>query len=102
MAIQVLVVDDHEMVRKGVASLLAGTGVRICGEAASDEEALRQAKKFQPDVVLLDVRLGPVSGIGLIKRIRSAAPDARVVMLTAFDNPAYVAQALSEGAHDLW
>jgi DNA-binding NarL/FixJ family response regulator len=96
----VLIADDHELVRKGLASLFKDSSVKICGEAESDEEAVRQARKLKPDVVLLDVRLGDADGLDVIKRIRSAAPAARVVMLSAFDNPTYVARAVAAGAHD--
>jgi DNA-binding NarL/FixJ family response regulator len=96
----VLIADDHEVVRKGLVSLFKDSEVRICGEATSDEEAVRQARKLKPDVVLLDVRFGDTDGIEAIKRIRSAAPAARVVMLSAFDNPTYVARAVAAGAHD--
>jgi DNA-binding NarL/FixJ family response regulator len=96
----VLIADDHELVRKGLASLFKDSPVKICGEAASDEEAVRLARKLKPDVVLLDVRLGEADGLDVVKRIRSAAPDARVVMLSAFDNPTYVARAVAAGAHD--
>lgn len=96
----VLIADDHEVVRKGLVSLFKDSVVRICGEAASDEEAVRQARKLKPDVVLLDVRMGEADGLDAIKRIRSAAPTTRVVMLSAFDNPTYVARAVASGAHD--
>jgi DNA-binding NarL/FixJ family response regulator len=58
------------------------------------------ARRHKPDVVLLDVRMDGKDGIDAIKRIRSAAPNARVVMLSAFDNSTYVARAVSAGAHD--
>jgi DNA-binding NarL/FixJ family response regulator len=99
-ATSVLIADDHEVVRKGLSSLLADSGVRICGEAATEEEAVRQARKLKPDVVLLDVRFGDADGLDVIKRIRAAAPAAKVVMLSAFDNPTYVARAVAAGAHD--
>jgi len=96
----VLIADDHELVRKGLASLFQGSPIKICGEAATDEDAVRQARKLKPDVVLLDVRFGEADGLDVIKRIRSAAPAARVVMLSAFDNPTYVARSVAAGAHD--
>ena len=92
MAISVLIVDDHEIVRQGLISLMR--------EAATPDEAIRQARKLHPDVVMLDVRLGDRDGLDVIKRIRAAAPGVRVVMLSAFDNPTYVARAVSAGAHD--
>jgi DNA-binding NarL/FixJ family response regulator len=96
----VLIVDDHEVVRRGLVSLFAESPVRVCGEAATSDEAVRQARKHKPDVVLLDVRLGEADGLDAIKRIRSAAPATKVVMLSAFDNPTYVARAVAAGAHD--
>jgi DNA-binding NarL/FixJ family response regulator len=100
MAISVLIVDDHEIVRQGLVSLVRDSAIRICGEAATPEEAIRQARKLHPDVVLLDVRLGNRDGLEVIKRLRTASPGVRVVMLSAFDNPTYVARAVSAGAHD--
>ena len=95
-----LIVDDHEVVRQGLKSLFAGSSIEVCGEAKSEEEAVRQARKLRPDVVLLDVRLGDADGLACIQRIRGAAAQARIVMFSAFDNPTYVARAVAAGAHD--
>ncbi|MEX0669103.1 MAG: response regulator transcription factor [Pirellulales bacterium] len=100
MALKLLIVDDHEIVRQGLISLFGDSGIRVCGEAASAEEAVRQARKHKPDVVLLDVRLKDDDGLDVIKRLRAACPAVRVVILSAFDNPTYVARAVSAGAHD--
>lgn len=100
MAIKVLVVDDHEVVRQGLASVFKDSSARIVGEAVNPDDAVKQARKLKPDVVLLDVRLGDKDGIEAIRRIRSAAPTARVVVLSGFDNPTYIARAVSAGAHD--
>jgi DNA-binding NarL/FixJ family response regulator len=99
-AISLLIADDHEVVRNGLASLFADSPIEVCGEATSPEEAVRHARKLKPDVVLLDVRFGEVDGLEAVRKIRSAAPAARVVMLSAFDNPTYVARAVAAGAHD--
>jgi DNA-binding NarL/FixJ family response regulator len=99
-ATSLLIADDHEVVRKGLVSLFADSAIAICGEASSPDEAVRQARKLKPDVVLLDVRFGETDGLEAVKRIRSAAPAARVVILSAFDNPTYVARAVAAGAHD--
>jgi DNA-binding NarL/FixJ family response regulator len=105
MAVTLLVVDDHEIVRHGLESVFKGSDVRVCGEASSAEEAVRQARKHKPDVVLLDVLLtgnqsGSSDSLDIIKKLRSVAPGVRVVMFSAFDNPTYVARAVSAGAHD--
>ena len=100
MPTRLLIVDDHEMVRRGIAQMVASADVQVVGEAADGEAAVAAARRHKPDVVLLDVRMGEKGGIEAIKRIRSAAPNARVVMLSAFDNPTYLARAVSAGAHD--
>jgi len=100
MAIKLLVVDDHEVVCRGVESMLRDSVVRVCGTADSVEDAVRQARRHKPQVVLLDVRVGDALGMDAIKRITTAAPGVRVVMFSAFDNPTYVARAAAAGAHD--
>lgn len=100
MATTVLIADDHEIVRRGLASIFKDSGVRIVAEAATGAEAVRLARRHKPDVVLLDVRLGTEDGLDSIKRLRTAVPTARVVAFSAFDNPTYVARAVSAGAHD--
>jgi DNA-binding NarL/FixJ family response regulator len=96
----VLVVDDHAIVRQGLASVFKDSGVRIVGEAEDADEAVRLARKLQPDVVLLDVRLNSVDGLDAIRTIHAAAPNTRVVVLSAFDSNTYIARAISAGAHD--
>jgi len=98
MIVKVLIVDDHEVVRRGLVSLLKESPVRVCGEASGADEAVRLARK--PDVILLDVLLDGGDSLDSLKRLRAAAGDARIVMLSAFDNPTYVARAVSGGAHD--
>ncbi len=100
MPIKLLLADDHEIVRHGLAAVFKDSSVRIVGAAASSDEAIRLARKLKPDVVLLDVRMADKDGIEAIRKIRGAAPAAKVVMLSAFDNPTYVARSLSAGAHD--
>jgi DNA-binding NarL/FixJ family response regulator len=100
MATTVLIADDHEIVRRGLASIFKDSSVRIVAEAATGAEAVRLARRHKPDVVLLDVRLGTEDGLDSIKRLRTAVPTARVVAFSAFDNPTYVARAVSAGAHD--
>ena len=100
MIVKVLIVDDHEVVRRGLVSLLKESPVRVCGEASGADEAVRLARKLKPDVILLDVLLDGGDSLDSLKRLRAAAGDARIVMLSAFDNPTYVARAVSGGAHD--
>jgi hypothetical protein len=100
MPVKVLIVDDHDIIKHGLQSVFKGSAVRICGEASSADEAVKQARKLKPDVVLLDVLLGSGDSLDTVKQLRSAVPSAKVVMLSAFDNPTYVARAASAGAHD--
>jgi len=94
------VVDDHEVIRTGLKNLLAGSSIEIVAEAANGKEALAQAEKYRPDVILLDVRMPDEDGLVTLERLRTQVPDSRVVMLSAFDNPTYVARAVVWGASD--
>lgn len=100
MPLSLLVVDDHEIIRQGLISLFKDSDIRVCAEASSADEAIRAARKHKPDVAIVDVMLDGVDCFDSIKRLRAAADDMKVVMLSAFDNPTYVARAVSVGAHD--
>lgn len=100
MSIKVLVADDHEVVRSGLANLLRGSDIKIVGEAADGEEAVEGTVRFRPDVVLLDIRMPTNDGLWALERIRKKAPEARVVMLSTYDNPTYVARSVALGASE--
>ncbi|MFM7076917.1 MAG: response regulator [Planctomycetaceae bacterium] len=100
MSVKVVIADDHEVVRRGLASLLSGSEVKIVGEAANGEEACRTVRKLKPDVVLLDIRMPGKDGLSALEKIRAEMPGVRVVMLSTFDNPTYIARAVAAGAHD--
>jgi DNA-binding NarL/FixJ family response regulator len=100
MSIKLLVVDDHEVVRSGLASLLKGTNIKIVAEAANGEEGVEQALKVRPDIVLMDIRMPEMDGIEALEAIRKEAPDMKVVMLSTYDNPTYVARSVALGACD--
>ena len=74
MAIRVLICDDHEVIRTGLASLLAGTDIEIIGEAANGKDALRLAQKDKPDVVLLDIRMPDGDGLATLEKLRAKVP----------------------------
>ncbi|MBN1588212.1 MAG: response regulator transcription factor, partial [Pirellulales bacterium] len=100
MSIRLLVCDDHEVIRTGLASLLAGSDIEIVAEAANGKEALEQAEKHRPDVVLLDIRMPDGDGLSTLEKLRAKVPETRVVMLSTYDNPTYIARAVALGAND--
>jgi DNA-binding NarL/FixJ family response regulator len=100
MSVRLLICDDHEVIRTGLAALLAGTEIEIIGEAATGKDSLRLAIKDKPDVVLLDIRMPDGDGLSTLEKIRSKAPECKVVMLSTYDNPTYIARAVALGASD--
>src|SRR5512140_2754252 len=100
MSIRMLICDDHEVIRTGLASLLAGTDIQIIGEAANGKDALRLAQKDKPDVILLDIRMPDGDGLSTLEKLRAKVPESKVVMLSTYDNPTYIARAVALGAAD--
>lgn len=99
MSIRVLVVDDHAVVRAGLRLLLGGEeGIEAAGEAGSADEALREARRIKPDVILLDVTMPGTSGIEALPSLLEVAPEARVLILSMEDDPSYVREAFAAGA----
>lgn len=97
--VRVLVVDDQELVREGIASLLGiQPGVTVVGSASDGRQAVELAVAEQPDVALVDVRMPGVDGIDTAAELAHRVPDCRVVMLTTFDDRDYVTRALRAGA----
>jgi DNA-binding NarL/FixJ family response regulator len=92
-------VDDHEVVRAGMKSLLADTDVKIVAEASSGEAAVRLIAKHKPQVVLLDVRMAEGDGLVALGRIKMENPNLAVLMFSGFDNPTYIARAVALGAN---
>jgi DNA-binding NarL/FixJ family response regulator len=97
--IQILVADDHEMVRYGVKTLLAGTDIKVVAEATSGQEAGRLALEKELDLVLMDVRMPDGDGLTALGRIKLDKPKLAVLLFSAFDNSASVARAIALGAN---
>lgn len=95
---RVLLAEDHKLVRQGTRLYLEGEGVEVIGEATNGREALELARALRPDVVVMDIHLPELTGIEATRRIRHELPDVRVLVLTAYDNPAYVQALLDAGA----
>lgn len=97
--IQVLLVENHTLVRAGIRVLLENLeGLEVFGEAGDGREALRKMEKSQPDVVLMDIAMAGMNGLEATARITKKFPKVRVIMLSMYSSEEYVLQALRAGA----
>lgn len=96
--IRVLCVDDHPIVRKGIASLLANEpDTVLVGEASNGAEAVKLFRALRPDVMLMDLRMPQLDGIAATRQIRAEFPEARIIALTSYDGDQDIYQALEAG-----
>jgi NarL family two-component system response regulator LiaR len=97
--IRVLIVDDHEMVRRGLATFLDVAGdVSVVGVADTAAEAVLRARQLRPDVVLMDQMLGDDDGVATIRATREASPESQIIALTSFQEEERVVRAVEAGA----
>lgn len=97
--IRVFSVDDHALLREGIAAIITNEpDMVLVAQAATGREAVRQFQAHQPDVTLMDLRLPDMSGIDALIAIRTEAPDARVIILTTFEGDVEMQRALQAGA----
>ncbi|MEN3361717.1 MAG: hypothetical protein V7637_5699 [Mycobacteriales bacterium] len=97
--IRLLIVDDHPVVRDGLRGMFAGLAdVQVVGEAASGAEALVQAERLRPDVVLMDLRMPQMDGVAAIRRLAERGLPTRVLVLTTYDTDRDVLPAIEAGA----
>ena len=97
--IRLLLVDDQELIRRGLTALLTtDANLEVVGEAENGQEAVTQVAQVNPDVVLMDVRMPIVDGVSGTRQICQQFPTTKVLMLTTFDDQEYVAKALQAGA----
>jgi DNA-binding NarL/FixJ family response regulator len=97
--IRVLAVDDHPLVRQGIAGLLAvQPDMALVGEASNGREAIQQFRLHHPDVTLLDLQMPEMSGIDALIAIRNEFPDARIIVLTTYTGDALIFRAVKAGA----
>ena len=97
--IRVLAVDDHPLLREGIAALIGSEAdMELVGEGSNGREALDLFRKYQPDITLMDLQMPEMSGIDAISAIRGEFPEARIIMLTTHPGDVQVSRALKAGA----
>jgi DNA-binding NarL/FixJ family response regulator len=97
--IRILAVDDHPMLREGIAALVAGqSDMKLVAEASTGHEALEQFRKHRPDLALMDLQMPGMDGIEAMVAIRAEFPEARIIVLTTYKGDVQVLRALKAGA----
>ncbi len=98
--IRILAVDDHALLREGIAGLVAvQADMRVIGEASNGREAIQQFRTLRPDVTLMDLQMPEMNGIEALIAIRNEFPDAKVIVLTTYAGDVQILRALKAGAH---
>lgn len=100
MTVRILIIDDHEVAREGLASLLKGPHISHASTSPGGTDAVEKVEADEIDAVLLDVRMPKQDGLATLEKIRAAKPDLPIVMMSAHDNPTYIARAAALGAND--
>lgn len=95
---RVLLADDHPLVRQGIRLYLESMGIEIVGEASNGVEAIQLVRDLQPDIVVMDIHMPELTGIEATHRIRIDHSDTQILILTAYDEPAYIHALLEAGA----
>jgi two-component system, NarL family, response regulator DevR len=98
MAIRVFLLDDHEVVRRGVRELLEEAGLEVVGEASTAEEAIQRIPPTKPDVAVLDVRLPDGSGVEVCREVRDLVPGIACLILTSYSDDEALFEAIMAGA----
>ena len=98
--ISVLLVDDHQVIRKGLRLVLEDSGeIEVVGEASNGEEAIELTFQYTPDLVIMDLNLPGIDGIQAMKMIKDIKPDQRVLVLTMHEDPIYLDKVLAAGGN---
>jgi DNA-binding NarL/FixJ family response regulator len=98
--IRILIAEDQQLVRRAFSTMLSlEPDIKVVAQAADGAEAIQLARQWRPDIVLMDLQMPRVGGIGAMKRILEDVPDVRIIVLTTFDTDELVFEAISAGAH---
>ena len=98
-AVRVLVVDDHQLVLEGLRAVLStDPQLEVVGEAHTGREAVGMAELLRPDIILMDIRMPDMNGIDATRQVKQVVPSASVIMLTMYENPDYLFEAVKAGA----
>jgi DNA-binding NarL/FixJ family response regulator len=98
--VRILIVDDHEAVRKGVCAILSSRlDIEVCGEAVNGKEAIAKAKELQPDLIILDISMPVLSGFDAARQIRKIVPEARILMFSMHESKQFLEEAKKLGVH---
>ena len=100
MPIKIAIVDDHDIIRAGIKSVLAKhSQYEVCAEAANGEDAVKAAQDFVPDIMLLDISMPKLSGLDIINRIKRASPRTKIIIISVHKLGAYILKALRRGVN---
>ena len=96
---RILVVDDHEVVRRGMCSVLAAeTSLTLCGEAVDGKDAVEKAKALRPDIIVMDITMPQMNGLEATREIKRLLPETEIVIVSQHEAPEMVRQAFNAGA----
>jgi DNA-binding NarL/FixJ family response regulator len=97
MALRILVVDDYQVARKTIRSLLTWHSLHVCGEAENGKEAVEKVKELNPDLVLLDINMPVMNGVQAAYEIRRISPSTKIIFFTIHDSPEALAAGRTVG-----
>lgn len=98
MAIKIAIVDDHDIIRAGIKSVLAKSpAYEICAEAANGEDALKMLEEIKPDIMLMDISMPKLGGLDIIERVKRVSPKTKIIIISVHKLGTYVLKALRQG-----
>ncbi len=98
MAIKIAIVDDHDIIRAGIKSVLAkNSAYEICAEAANGEDALKMLEEIKPDIMLMDISMPKLGGLDIVERVKRVSPKTKIIIISVHKLGTYVLKALRQG-----